>query len=405
MKRILSIMLAFVLIFGCTSLFATATEPHFSDVDQNEYFYTPIQWAIQGGITSGIGGNKFGPLNPCTRAQVMVFLWRAAGSPAPASTDNPFDDVNSDDYFYNAVLWAAEKKITAGVTDNSFGPNQTCTRGQIVTFLWKFRSCPEPEYPDSGFRDVATNDYYAKPVAWALENGITLGVGSGRFAPNDTCLRGQVMTFLYQTLEEKHVYEVTIVPATCIAGGCYVHICKDCGDKFISHETPALGHSWSDWVTTKKPTFEADGQKERTCQACGEKEVTSIPMLDKDESWLDEAEEVFKLVNIEREKAGVPALTYYEAGQPAVDLRCEELNTLFDHVRPNGSMCFTVFEEMGLKAFPCGENIAMGYGSPELVMDGWMHSEGHKKNILNPSAAGIVVATDGTYWVQMFVIE
>ena len=115
-----------------------STDNPFSDVKEKDYFYKAVLWAYENGITSGVTETSFGPDQGCTRAQVVSFLWRFAGSPQPSGENNPFDDVDSGKYFYKAVLWAAEKKITSGLTPNTFGPNVTCTRGQIVTFLFKY---------------------------------------------------------------------------------------------------------------------------------------------------------------------------------------------------------------------------------------------------------------------------
>ncbi len=199
MRKKRSVVLALVLVMSCLTGVASAAGS-FVDVKEGDYFHTPVLWAVDNEITSGVGDNRFGPFNACTRAQVVTFLWRAAGSPGPNAYNNPFDDVDSGDYFYAAVLWAVEKGITAGVSDISFGPSQTCTRGQIVTFLWKFKNSPEPNSLSTKFIDVDSTDYYAKPVAWAVENGVTAGASDCEFAPGATCTRGQVMTFLYKTV-------------------------------------------------------------------------------------------------------------------------------------------------------------------------------------------------------------
>ncbi len=199
MKKGISIVLALVLVTGCLAGSVCAAGASFTDVKESDYFYNPVQWAVENGVTSGMGDNRFGPLHPCTRGQVVTFLWRAAGSPSPSSDSNPFVDVGTDDYFYTPVLWAVENGITAGVGANRFGPNQTCTRAQIVTFLWKSQNAPEPSNPNAGFSDVDVSAYYAESVAWAVENSVTAGMGNNQFAPEATCTRGQVMTFLYKT--------------------------------------------------------------------------------------------------------------------------------------------------------------------------------------------------------------
>ena len=127
---------------------------------------------------------------------MATFLWRAAGSPAPKSTTNPFKDISSTDYFYNAVLWAVENGITSGTGADTFSPATTVTRGQTVTFL--YRAAGSPAVSGGSFSDVAADAYYAKAVAWANENGITSGVGSNKFAPNADCTRAQIVTLLYR---------------------------------------------------------------------------------------------------------------------------------------------------------------------------------------------------------------
>ena len=172
----------------------------FKDVPQNAYYYNPVMWAVQNKITSGTGdGTTFEPNAVCTRGQVVTFLWRAAGQPEPQTTVNPFVDVKTTDYFYKAVLWALENKITTGTGDGTtFEPHANCNRGQIVTFLSRAKN-GTPNAKDNPFVDVASNAYYYNPVLWAVENGITTGTGDGTtFEPNADCTRGQVITFLYR---------------------------------------------------------------------------------------------------------------------------------------------------------------------------------------------------------------
>jgi sulfatase modifying factor 1 len=171
-------------------------QPLFSDVSKNDYFHDAVQWAVDKGITSGTGANTFSPNASCTRGQMVTFLWRAAGSPTPKSAKNPFTDVSRNDYFYNAVLWAAEQGITSGTSASSFSPNDTVNRGQTVTFLWRTNGSPAAS--GSSFGDVASNTYYAKPVSWAVSHGITAGTGGKSFSPNANCTRAQIVTFLYR---------------------------------------------------------------------------------------------------------------------------------------------------------------------------------------------------------------
>ena len=173
------------------------TTMNFWDVKQGDYYYDAVKWAVEKRITEGTGANFFSPNASCTRAQMVTFLWRAAGSPAPKSTVNPFTDVSASDYFYNAVLWAVENGITTGAGADRFAPGATVSRAQTVTFL--YRANGSPAASGASFGDVAADDYYANAVAWAVRSGITTGTGNGKFAPNAPCTRGQIVTFLYRS--------------------------------------------------------------------------------------------------------------------------------------------------------------------------------------------------------------
>ena len=168
----------------------------FSDVPTSAYYYEAVKWAQEKGITGGIGNGLFGPNQPCTRAQIVTFLWRAAGSPEPKSMSS-FSDVSADSYYAKAVAWAVENGITTGTGDGKFSPDATCTRAQSVTFL--FRAIGKLVDSKAEFSDVLTDSYYANAVAWAVENGVTNGIGDGLFGPNNSCTRAQIVTFLYRT--------------------------------------------------------------------------------------------------------------------------------------------------------------------------------------------------------------
>ena len=172
----------------------------FKDVKTTDYFYEPVLWAVSYGITSGTGNGCFSPNATCTRAQVVTFLWRAAGEPEPVSSRNPFRDVKPSDYYYKAVLWAVENGITAGTSANKFSPSNPCTRAQVVTFL--YRAAGEPGYPYNynPFRDVEESAFYYDAVLWAVNYGITAGTSDTTFSPNSPCTRGQVVSFLYRFL-------------------------------------------------------------------------------------------------------------------------------------------------------------------------------------------------------------
>ena len=172
----------------------------FDDVEVDAYYDIPVRWAVEKGITNGIGENLFAPEDECTRGQVVTFLWRAAGSPEPASLENPFTDVESDAYYYKAVLWAVENGITAGYGSESiFNPDGVCNRGQVATFLWRAALKPGMSDVENRFTDIASDAYYYDAVLWAVENGITNGYGSDTiFNPEGNCTRGQIVTFLYR---------------------------------------------------------------------------------------------------------------------------------------------------------------------------------------------------------------
>ena len=173
-----------------------STVSGFVDVPAGAWYAQPVQWAVAQGITSGVDATHFGPDASCTRAQVVTFLWAAAGKPEPASTENPFVDVVEGDYFYKAVLWAKESGVTSGIDATHFGSTNVCTRAQVVTFLWKAMGGSESQ-AEVSFTDVQSGDYFYNAVAWAVENGITSGMGDGTFGSNNQCTRAQVVTFLY----------------------------------------------------------------------------------------------------------------------------------------------------------------------------------------------------------------
>ena len=176
----------------------------FEDVkDSSKFYYDPVYWAYSAKpqVTNGIDDTHFGPDRNCTRGQVVTFLWRAAGCPPPVvTTSSTFTDVKAGAFYELAVAWAVEEGITNGMGADKFAPDATCTRGQIVTFLWRFAGQKEPKNLKTGFTDVPDSAFYAKAVAWAVENGVTNGVSDDRFAPNATCTRGQVVTFLYRAM-------------------------------------------------------------------------------------------------------------------------------------------------------------------------------------------------------------
>jgi len=177
---------------------AEKPDARFDDVSANAYYADAVEWAVSKGITSGTSANTFSPDASCTRAQMVTFLWRANGSPK-ADRANPFTDVSAEAYYYDAVLWAVEQGITSGTSATTFSPDATVTRGQTVTFLWRANGSPVVDYAMS-FTDVDANAYYAGAVRWAVSEGITSGTSGNSFSPNADCTRAQIVTFLYQDM-------------------------------------------------------------------------------------------------------------------------------------------------------------------------------------------------------------
>ncbi|MBR7179216.1 MAG: S-layer homology domain-containing protein [Oscillospiraceae bacterium] len=178
-------------------LFLRENNP-FLDVNETQYYHDPVLWAVENGITNGVSADLFGPMGVCNRAQVVTFLWRAAGSPAPEGTEIPFTDVPAGSFYTDAVLWAVESGITNGLTETTFGPNTVCNRAQVVTFLHRTHGSPAPKTGENPFADIPAGSFYTDAVLWALENGVTSGASATTFNPGGDCLRAQVVTFLYR---------------------------------------------------------------------------------------------------------------------------------------------------------------------------------------------------------------
>lgn len=179
-----------------------ALEPgHFTDVKAGAYYVDAVNWAVDKKVTSGKSETTFAPNDSCTRAQAVTFLWRAAGSPEPTASEMTFTDVKADSYYYKAVLWAVENKITSGMSDTLFAPDATCSRSQIVTFLYRMQNSPESK-AENPFTDVKADAFYANAVLWAVENGVTTGASATTFDPAGDCTRGQIVTFLYRCLSK-----------------------------------------------------------------------------------------------------------------------------------------------------------------------------------------------------------
>ena len=171
----------------------------FVDIVNGSFYYDAVVWGYNNGIVNGVDTTHFAPDASCTRAQVVTFLWRAAGSPEPKSMSTPFTDVKSGSFYEKAAAWAYENGIVKGTTDTTFAPNATVTRAQFVTFLWRYEDCPSSSIANP-FSDVSESSVYAPAILWAAENGVTVGTGNGTFVPNGACTRAHVVTFLYRDL-------------------------------------------------------------------------------------------------------------------------------------------------------------------------------------------------------------
>ena len=173
----------------------SSTVGGFVDVKESDYFADAVLWAVEKNITSGTSKTTFSPNNTCSNAEILTFLWRANSSPEPTN-DNPFTDIKAADYFYKAALWAAEKGIVSGPV---FSANTDCTRAMTMEYMWKAAGSPAPA-GTVDFSDVPADSGYAQAVAWAVEQNITSGTGGGNFSPAATCTRGQIVTFLHRAM-------------------------------------------------------------------------------------------------------------------------------------------------------------------------------------------------------------
>ena len=214
LKRLTALLLVLVMMFTLAPMVFAASE--FTDVSKSDWFYAPVNWAVNKGITGGIGNNMFGPNNDCTREQVVTFLWADAGKPEPTTAESPFTDVTETDWFFKPVMWAVENGITSGLTATEFGTGKTCTRAQVATFLWAVAGKPAFGTPEKGFLDVAAADWYYNPVMWAVANGITSGIGNGKFGPNNNCTRAQIATFMYAASDDYVKPEPTPAPTPVV---------------------------------------------------------------------------------------------------------------------------------------------------------------------------------------------
>ncbi len=242
----------------------------FTDVESDDYFYDAVAWAVTSGVTSGTSATKFSPKSNCTRAQAVTFLWRAAGEPAVDGLTNPFVDVDEDDYFYNAVLWAVDRGITTGTSATKFSPKKECTRAQIVTFIHRLADGGPANNTANPFTDVDSDDYYYDAVLWAVENGITTGASATTFAPKKECTRAQIVTFLQRWINQgdlnvmcspddyqmMHSQEDAFFSVTVKGSGAPFtyewHVCLDGVDTTYTYKTSAttctFAHEFNDYM-------------------------------------------------------------------------------------------------------------------------------------------------------------
>ena len=195
MKRISSLLIVLILILSLTTM-AQAAEV--TDVAEDSPYAEAVQWALDNELITGYSDGTFRPNATCTRGHAAAILWRAAGEPKATSQNNPFVDVKSTSYYYEAVLWAVEEGITTGIDDTHFGPDSNCSRSQVVTFLYRAFGQPSVGNAANPFKDVPAGKWYTDPVRWAVKEGITTGKSATEFSPDEVCNRSQVVTFLYR---------------------------------------------------------------------------------------------------------------------------------------------------------------------------------------------------------------
>jgi len=259
---------------------ATASaDSRFEDVKSGKWYYQAVIWAVENGIASGTSATTFSPNAPCTRAQIVTFLWKAAGSPSVEGVENPFTDVSKKKYYYQPVLWAYSNQITSGTSATEFSPNAECTRGQIVSFLWKASGGSTVDVDRSSFTDVKSGKYYEKPVYWAVLGGVTGGVTSTEFQPNTSCTRAQAVGFIYKCFSglttkspsaDIHLYQLdSTTPATCTGPKVQNYHCITCPEKHSFTSGKALGHDYA-LVESVPSTTTAKGYDRYQCTRCSD---------------------------------------------------------------------------------------------------------------------------------------
>lgn len=359
MKRLTGILLAVCMAASLCCVSASAVR--FTDVPGSFWAAREIAWSVDEGIIHGTSATTFHPNDETLRGQMTVILYRYAGQPAVHGASS-FSDVASTVYYADAARWAQEAQILISAVSDSdrFLGDAPISRAEFCAMVYHYAGYDGIDRKTSSaapFHDVSgLSSELRTSIDWAYDNGIVNGIDAARFAPDDTLTRAQAVVMLYR-------YATAFVP-------------DDDGGTVPEPSEPSGG------TTDEGPATPDDT-------------ATSYPYPIAD---------VVALVNQERAKEGLSALSTNDTLMAAAQIRATELRALFAHARPDGSSCFTVLEEVGLPYMTAGENIAMGYPSPERVMEGWMNSPGHRANILNEyfTAIGIGYDEGGRYWVQLF---
>ncbi|MBQ8835148.1 MAG: cell wall-binding repeat-containing protein [Oscillospiraceae bacterium] len=293
-------------------------------------------------------------------------------------------------YGYTERLGGSNRFQTSVLIAETFFPN---AESAALAYAWDFPDglCGGPLAAVMDAPLILTMPCYE---ADAAEFAVTRSIDQGVVLGGEGLISNEAVNAVTGTAEAGHRYSTTTVEPTCTSGGYDLHTCEKCGHSYKDNKTKANGHDNSETIVYA--TFDQGGYTQRTCNVCGHSETA-----DKTEKLSSTIKEVFDLVNQARKEAGVAPLVYYFEGQEAADIRATEVKSYFSHTRPNGQSCFTVFDELGLERWPSGENIAYGYPTAAAVMNGWMNSQGHRENILNPSAQAILIGKDGSSWVML----
>ena len=294
------------------------------------------------------------------------------------------------EYGHTSRLGGGNRFETSVLIAEAFFPD---AKAAVVAYAWGFPDglCGGPLAAVMDAPLVLTMNCYEEAAAkYTTENGIVRGVVLG----GEALISQESVNALLGDDKPGHAYVDTVTEPTCTEGGYTTHACVKCGKTYTDSKTKAEGHSFES--VTVAATFEKGGYTQNTCTVCGHSQKDNVTEA------LDPAlKQVWELVNQARAEAGLEPLDYYFDGQQAADIRAKEIGELFEHTRPNGQSCFTVFEELGLERWPSGENIAYGYPNAAAVMKAWMNSPGHRDNILNPNARGLIIGKEGSRWAML----